>query len=81
MKIPVSIKLNPSYEPEGLDEVSISSDDPYLNFVLHLPKAKTRNLATGPGALELTAAELEKLGDAKEKANEEDDLVTPPKQG
>jgi hypothetical protein len=71
MKIDVTIKLNPSYEPDALDEVSVTADDPYLNTVFRLPKSETRDLASGPGTLELTSEEPPEDG-RRDKADDSD---------
>lgn len=58
MKLNVAVRLEPGFEKDDLDEVFISSGDPYINFAIRLPKKLTKEL--GSGAYELSLVETKK---------------------
>jgi hypothetical protein len=70
MKINVTVRLNPGFEKDDLDEVFVAGDKPYVNFVMHLPKNVTKDLGLGSGAYELSLTSTEKQSKSKEAPQE-----------
>ena len=70
MKINVAVRLNPGFGEKDLDEVFVVGDDPLVNFVMHLPKSVTKDLAFGSGPYELSLTSTEKKSKSKEAPQE-----------
>lgn len=58
--IEVNVRLEPSFDENGLDEVYVTANDPYINFAIRVPKKISKDLGSGLYTLSLTPKDIKK---------------------